>query len=297
MQILNSILNRESLPVPDFHLDRFQLGILQEMHLEFFFARCRFLITPNFRSLVTGDASREELSELEAVLSQRQSVLGQLKRSLIYSLALHSALLETNSYFIAVNQNLLIARFVGWESAFEVKLYTLRPEDLPARYGDKIYLGRDLLRLEGPGRGHFGLRFLRNSLREQLPKLERRLAAHADAALRADLEREFLGDLRELFDDFSAGADAILSGFPSNVGAPPLEEERLLDCNRRFRELKHVLLEADEVLEEMEDRLFERGSDAARYVTKLHKDVTNDVNYIMLKVNGRISDAINGIRL
>ena len=54
---------------------------------------------------------------------------------------------------------------------------------------------------------------------------------------------------------------------------------------------------ADEVLEEMEERLFERSSEATRYVTKLRKDVTNAVHYIMLKVNGRISDAINGIRL
>jgi hypothetical protein len=32
-------------------------------------------------------------------------------------------------------------------------------------------------------------------------------------------------------------------------------------------------------------------------VTKLRKDLTNDVNFIMLKVNGRISDAVNSIRI
>ena len=39
------------------------------------------------------------------------------------------------------------------------------------------------------------------------------------------------------------------------------------------------------------------GSHAARYVTKMRKDLTNDINYIMVKVNGRISDSINAIRL
>jgi hypothetical protein len=67
--------------------------------------------------------------------------------------------------------------------------------------------------------------------------------------------------------------------------------------NSRFRELKHLLIEADDVLRETEERLFESAPHAARYVTKFRKDVTNDVNYIMLKVNGRISDAVNGIRI
>ena len=58
-----------------------------------------------------------------------------------------------------------------------------------------------------------------------------------------------------------------------------------------------VLIEMDGVLSEMEQELFEQAKDAARYVTKLRKDVTNDINYIMMKVNGRISDSINAIRL
>ena len=81
-------------------------------------------------------------------MAQRQELIGQLKRYLMYGLTLYSALLETNSYHIAVNDHLVIARFVGMQDAFDVKLYTLRQEDLPARYEDKIYLGRDVLRLD-----------------------------------------------------------------------------------------------------------------------------------------------------
>jgi len=67
--------------------------------------------------------------------------------------------------------------------------------------------------------------------------------------------------------------------------------------DRRSANLKHVLSEAEIVAREMEERLLAAGSGAARYATKLRKDLANDVNYIMLKVNGRISDAVNGIRI
>jgi hypothetical protein len=297
MKNLNSIVDRESLHVPPFHLDHFQSRVREEMYLEFFFARCRFLVTPNFSYLKTGEATREEEELLQATLAQRQAQLEDLKRLLIYSLALHSALLETNSYFISVNQHLLIARFVGFGEGFEVKLYTLRPEDLPARYTDKLYLGRDLLLLDAPRRPHFGLAYLRDSLREQLGKVKKRLETLAPAKVNARMREEYLGDLDELVDDLSEGADAILEGYPGLFPDEGLPEKQLLELNPRFRELKHLLVEIDGVLADMEQSLFSQAKPAARYVTKLRKDVTNDINYIMMKVNGRISDSINAIRL
>jgi hypothetical protein len=296
MKSLLSIVNRESLDVPEARLDDFQGRILQELYLEFFFARCRFLITPHMRHLAMGPASADEESSVLAILTERQEQLGQLKRHLVHSLALHSALLETNSYLIALNQHVVIARFVGRDEGFEVKLYTLGPGDLPARYADKIYLGRDLLVMEKPRSERFGLRFMRDSLREQIDKLDGRLERHCPEVL-PELRRDFLEDLREDIDEFSRTADAVLEGVPSYVDAGGGDPTALLDLNRRFRELKHILLEADEILEEMERSLFERAPAAARYVIKFRKDVTNDVNYIMLKVNGRITDAVNGIRL
>jgi hypothetical protein len=297
MQNLNSIVDREALEVPEFHLDHFQSRVAEEMYLEFFFARCRFLITPNFRYLKTGEASRDEEAQLQAILAQSQRQLQDLKRLLIHSLALHSALLETNSYFISVNQHLLIARFVSFGEGFEVKLYTLRPDDLPARYTDKLYLGRDLLLLDAPRRPHFGLGYLRDSLREQLGKLKLRLEKLTPPAVRTAMHEEFLGDLDELVGDVSTAADAILSGFPGRFQEGALPEKQLLELNPHFRDIKHLLIEMDGVLSEMEQELFEQAKDAARYVTKLRKDVTNDINYIMMKVNGRISDSINAIRL
>jgi hypothetical protein len=296
MQSLNTILN-ESLDVPEYHLDHFQARILEGLHLEFFLARGRFLITPTFRHVTTGKATKEETAQIEGILAQNQERLGQLKHHVMYGLTLYSALLETNSYYIAVNDHLLIARFVGLPDAFEVKLYTLRQEDLLARYGDKIYLGRDVLRLNRLVRDHFGLRDLRHVLREQTTKLRRRLDEHAPESMRAELERDYLADLQELVEDFSTDANQVLKEFPPAFPGDELDRRTLLEMNRRFRELKHRLVEADELLGELEKALFEEAPHAARYVVKLRKDVTNAENYILLKVNGRITDAVNGIRL
>jgi hypothetical protein len=115
--------------------------------------------------------------------------------------------------------------------------------------------------------------------------------------VRAELQREFLGDLQEQVDEVSLKADAILGSYPAALPPARLRESQLLEVNHRFRELKHLLLDADALLQEMEQRLFRRAPDAARYVTKMRKDVGNDASYIQLKVNGRISDAVNGIRL
>jgi hypothetical protein len=297
MQSLNTIVNEAALKVPDYHLDHFQARVLEELHLEFFFVHCRFLITPSFRYVTTGKATPQEIAQLEGILAQRQELIGELKRYLMYGLTLYSALLETNSYHIVVNDHLVIARFVGLRDAFEVKLYTLRQEDLPARYEDKIYLGRDVLRLDRLERDHFGLRDMRHVLREQTMKLRRRLDEHAPESMRAQLERDYLGDLHELVEDFSKNAGQLLKDFPPAFPGDELDWRTLLEMNRRFRELKHRLVEADEMLRDMEKALFEEAPHAARYVTKLRKDVTNAENYILLKVNGRITDAVNGIRL
>jgi len=52
---------------------------------------------------------------------------------------------------------------------------------------------------------------------------------------------------------------------------------------------------AEIIVREMEEGMLAEGSHTARYVTKLRKDLVNDINYILVKVNGRISDAVNGM--
>lgn len=297
METLKTLVDREPLEVPPFTLESFQGKVLEALHLEFFLARCRVIVTPHLSYLTTGEYGAEEVAEVEEILAEKQENLHQLKLFLLRDLALYSALLETNSYYVEVNRHLTIARFLRYPdpAGYEVKLYTLRPSDLPGNYADKIYLGRDLLSVDGPRRPHLGLGYLRRALPQQLEKLRTRLARHVSPKELTELEREYLQDVAELLGDFAQRADALMQTFPPEISSSALGTEKLLEVNQEFRGLKHLLAEAEALLREMEQRTMASGSHAARYVTKLRKDVTNTINYILLKVNGRISDAVNGI--
>jgi hypothetical protein len=298
MKTLSALVERESFRAPPFVLDLFQRKVRDNLHLEFFLARGRLILTPHLAPLTTAEATAAERERIDAILEENQDLLERLKLYLLYNLSLYSALLETNSYHVALNDHRVISRFLSYGPGLcEVKLYTQPPGDPVARYGDRIYLGRDCLPLDSPVRPHLGLRYLRESLPEQIVKLKGRLERCATADERAALGSECLSDLDELAEDFVARAERVLRTFPPGISAAALKPEALLEVNREFREMKHVLSEAEIVAQEMEERLLAGGSDAARYATKLRKDLTNDVNYILLKVNGRISDAVNGIRV
>jgi len=298
MNTLGALVERQAFDVPAFSLDRFQKEVREGLHLEFFLARGRLILTPHLAPLATGEASPAERERIRAILSEKQDLLEQLKLYLLYNLSLYSALLETNSYHIKVNEHRVISRFLAYgPGTCEVKLYTQPPGDPVQRYGDRIYLGRDWLSLDSPRRPHLGLGYLCRSLPEQIAKLEARLDQHATAAEFASLGDESMGDLKELIQEFSQKADRVLRTYPPEISVAALGPETLLEVNRDFRELKHVLSDAEIAVREMEERLLAAGSRAARYVTKLRKDLNNDVNYIMVKVNGRISDAVNGIHI
>ncbi len=297
MKTLSALVERESLDVPPFALDHFQKKVREGLLLEFFLTQGRVMITPHLSYLTTADATPAEEQRVQAILDEKQDLLEQIKLYLLYNLSLYSALLETNSYHVAINEHRLISRFLSYgPGACEVKLYTQPPGDPIERYGDRIYLGRDCLPLDSLRRPHLGLGYLRRSLPEQIVKLRARLEGHATPTERA-LGKEFLGDLEEIVDEFAQKADAVLGTYPPEISSRALPPATLLEVNRDFRELRHVLTDAEIVVREMEERMLEGGSRAARYVTKLRKDLTNDVNYIMLKVNGRISDAVNGIHI
>jgi hypothetical protein len=296
MKTLNALVERDSFEVPAFALDHFQKQVRESLHLEFFLARGRLIVTPHLSHLATDEASPSEEARVRTILDEKQDLLEQLKLYLLYNLSLYSALLETNSYFVATNEHRLISRFLPYgPGVCEVKLYTLPPGDPLERYGDRIYLGRDSLPLDSPHRPHLGLGYLRRSLPEQVGKLKTRLEQNARGRERVALE--LVEDVEDIVDEFAQKADAVLRTYPPEISSRALKPETLLQVNRDFREIKHVLSDAEIVVREMEEGMLAEGSHAARYVTKLRKDLTNDVNYIMVKVNGRISDAVNGIHV
>lgn len=301
MQRLKKICETEPLRIPRFTPDYFQEQILLNLHLEFFFEKCRVLVTPTFEIIPTGETTEAEMAEFEALLAERRERIVKLKEYLIYQLAIYSSLLESNSYYISLNNHLIISRFVDvadHPTDYEVKLYTIARGDLPHNYRDKIYIGRDFVSLTRMHRDHFDLKHIRNALNDQLEKLRSRFKVYLPDKEWAELEPEYVDEFAELLIDFREEADEILESFPVDISPRSLDHEQLVDANRRFRELKHILTEMEESARELEAVMFERNlSRAVRYATKFRKDLTNYSNYFMLKINGRLTDAVNGVHI
>ncbi len=300
METLSQITAMDFLKVPKIHLDRYQQEIRENIFLEFFLEKCRVLITPEYDYITTGHAASEEMARLETILQEKSELLNKFKDYLLYDLSYYSALLETNSYYITANRNLIIARILthGDPSSFIVKLYTLSRGDLPENYNDKIYLGRDQLSLKNVQRNHFGLKFITASMIEQFLKMKERIKESLNEFDYREIDQEYLEEMEETIGDFAELAQEIQNNFSVDISRKSLENEALIQANVKFRNLKHILIEIDDSLREMATRLFEENNPhVARYVTKFNKDITNDINFIMIKVNGRISDAINKIHV
>ncbi len=301
MQTLEKLIKLEMLKVPNFDMDFYQLQVFNNLYLEFFLAGSRALITPSYQYITTGEATEQEIENLSFHLSNHQEALEKVKRYLIYDLSIYSSLLETNSFYIALNDYVLIARFVpieGFEDSFEIKLYTINRSDLPANYKDKLYLGRDVLNLKTTRRKHFGLPFLQRSLPEQMKKVKGRIVQRVSETDRFELEQEYISDAENLVKEFAEMAATIINELPDDLGSEQVEDTTLINANRRYRELKHILIELEQSLSDIEQKMFEKElTGPVRYITKFKKDITNDINYIMLKVNGRITDHLNHIKI
>lgn len=289
------------LKIPVFRRDEFQESVLKNLYLEFFLESCRVLITPDFQYLTTGPTRTEELETIERLLAEERSVLDKLKKFVLYNLALYSALLETNSYYITSNDHLLICRFVQSDHddrAYELKLYTLGRQDLPENYKDKLYIGRDFVNISRLTRDHFGIRQIRNSLSSQVDRMKERVKNYTPHEIYNELEDEYITEIEEIVGEFSNETASIVEEFPVDITTKSLKPDSLIQVNHLFRELKHMLIEVEETTRDMEARMFETDlARAVRYVTKFRKDIQNYINYLIIKVNGRITDAVNGFHL
>lgn len=299
MESLKRLAAMDPLELPDFRLDPFQEAILAHLHLEFFLPRCRAIITPRTTFFPTGEVEPEEAAELTAFLAGRRDQVGRWRRYVLVNLALFTALLETNSYYLTLNDHLLICRFVavpGRPDEYQLKLYTIAPRDLPARYNDKIYLGRDMVSMRTLHREHFGLPDIRLSVEEQVGKLRVRLLRMVPEEESEVFRREYLDDLQETASELGARVDELVRAFPGHALSHGDDITALLEASSRFRQVKHLLIEMEDSLGEMERTLLgERHPRGARYVTRLRRDVQNYVNFIMCKVNGRISNVVNRV--
>lgn len=301
MRSLEQIVALKKLPEINFQPDFFQKSIEKNLHLEFFFSQTRALIYPDFKVLPVGPVALEEEEKFVKIVNGAKERLRELKMQVIYQLSLYSSLLETNSYYICLNNYLVICRFVPiapGNTEYEIKLYTSSPADLPGDYKEKLFLGRDLLSLKSIPRDYLGLQNILSFLSDQVEKLERRCKDILPEDEFSEIRQEYLKEIEELFADLCAEVEDLIENFPPRINQYKLAFKQILEYNRRFREIKHILIDIQITAQELERVLFSsKEQKAVRYVTKFHKDVTNYINYITFKVNGRISDALNGFHV
>lgn len=300
MKNIEKLKELKHLKIPNFHLDGFQKNILENLHLEFFLEKSRVILTPDFQFYLTGETIDKEIIEVEHFLKEKE-IIKKIKDFIMYNLALYSALIETNSYYIENNQNLILCRFVpeiNNEDHFELKVYTIHPEELPDNYKDKIYLGRDFVYIYSLTRKYLGILSIYNSLKEQIKKLEKRLHEFIPKEIYSEIENEYLDEIKELLNEIGDNIDVIKNNFPTEISKKTLNENELIEVNKIFRNIKHILMDIEETAKELEDKLFQFNLlKASKYVIKFKKDIINYIHYILIKVNGRISDSVNHIHI
>jgi len=269
-------------------LDDLHQKALKNLYLELGRGPVLCLLSPSFS--VLSPASDARLHEL---VSHREPLLSHLKDLLLQSLAVYSALLDVNSYFIEQNNYLLLARVRDKDSGgrrFEVQYYTHSPLELQTRYEDKIYIGRDFIDLYNFKRKYFGVRELIASLQDE----SGRLAERAEEKLRRPTEyASSFKEIRESVTELNAEALAILEPLPPVLDLAKLTAQDVIDINAQYRAINHFLIELHDDVADFDRLLRSRQEkDFVRYMTKYQKDVTNLISYFNIKINGSLGQHI-----
>lgn len=270
-------------------LDDLHQKALSHLYLELGAGPVLFLLSPNYS--VINPAPNETISDF---IQKKESVLNYLKEYIIKNLTTYSVLLSVNSYFIEQNNCLVLARLRESDSGgrrYEIKFYTHSPRELMTNYQDKIYIGRDFIDLFQFRRKYLGTKELIISCKEQYDML----LDKAEEKLRKPLVyKSFFQEIKEYVNELSGESLQILQSMPPYLDFNKLRGEDLIDINAQYRTINHYLIELRDEVAEFENLLrFKKEMDFVRYVTKYKKDLTNDISYFNIKINGRLQEKIS----
>lgn len=284
-----SKLDIKDLPkMKPFLLDDLHQKALSHLYLELGTGPVLFLLSPNYT--VINPASNEAISDF---IQKKENVLNYLKEYIIQNLTVYSVLLSVNSYFIEQNNFLVLARLRESDSEgrrYEIKFYTHSSRELMTNYQDKIYIGRDFIDLFQFKRKYLGAKELIISCKEQYDTL----LDKAEEKLRKPLVyKSFFQEIKEYVNELSTESLQILESLPPYLDFNKLSGEDLIDINAQYRTINHYMIELRDEVAEFENLLrFKKEMDFVRYVTKYKKDLTNDISYFNIKVNGCLQEKI-----
>ena len=269
-------------------LDDLHQKALSHLHLELGTGPVLFLLSPNYT--VINPTPNETISDF---IQKKENVLNYLKEYIIQNLTIYSVLLSVNSYFIEQNNFLVLARLRESDSdgrRYEIKFYTHSPRELMTNYQDKIYIGRDFIDLFQFKRKYLGTKELIISCKEQYDTL---LDKAEEKLKKPMVYKSFFQEIKEYVNELSTESLQILQSLPPYLDFSKLSGEDLIDINAQYRTINHFMIELRDEVAEFENLLrFKREMDFVRYVTKYKKDLTNDISYFNIKINGFLQEKI-----
>jgi hypothetical protein len=288
-----SKLDIQSLPpLRPMVLDDLHSKALKNLHLELGTGPVLYLLSPSYS--VLHPTANEAITEFT---TKKESLLDYVREYIIRNLAIYSALLDINSYFVEQNSFLVLARLREKDSGgrrFEIKFYTNSPQELTSHYEDKIYIGRDFIDLFSFKRKHFGVQEFIVSVKDQNEKM----IDKAQEKLKNPLEyKSFFQEIKELVAELRSESLLILQSLPPHIDFAKVSDKELIDINAQYRTINHYIIELHDEVEEFENLLhFHKENDFARYVTKYKKDVTNLISYFNIKINGFLTQKIYSLK-
>lgn len=278
-----SKLDIETLPpLKTILLDDLHQNALSHLYLELGTGPVLYLLSPSYS--VINPTPNETINDF---IQKQGNILNYLKEYIIQNLTVYSVLLDVNSYFIEQNNFLVLARLRESDSdgrRYEIKFYTHSPRELMTHYQDKIYIGRDFIDLFQFKRKYLGVKELIISCKEQYDTL----LDKAEAKLKKPLVyKSFFQEIKEYVNELSTESMQILESLPPYLDFNKLRGDDLIDINAQFRTINHYMIELRDEVAEFENLLrFKKEMDFVRYVTKYKKDLTNDISYFNIKING-----------
>lgn len=278
-----SKLDIETLPpLKTILLDDLHQNALSHLYLELGTGPVLYLLSPSYS--VINPTPNETINDF---IQKQGNILNYLKEYIIQNLTVYSVLLDVNSYFIEQNNFLVLARLRESDSdgrRYEIKFYTHSPRELMTHYQDKIYIGRDFIDLFQFKRKYLGVKELIISCKEQYDTLLDKAEAKLNKPL---VYKSFFQEIKEYVNELSTESMQILESLPPYLDFTKLRGDDLIDINAQFRTINHFMIELRDEVAEFENLLrFKKEMDFVRYVTKYKKDLTNDISYFNIKING-----------
>jgi len=288
-----SKLDMKKLPsLKQLLLDDLHQNVLKNLYLELGTGPVLYLLSPSYA--VLNPTPNDVINEF---IAKRDTCLNYVKEYIMQSLAIYSVLLDVNSYFVEQNNYLVLARLRERDSGgrkYEIKFYTHSPMELLTRYEDKIYIGRDFIDLFNFKRKYLGVKELIVSIRDQYDVL----LDKAQEKLKSPLEyKSFFQEIKELVNELRSESLLSLQSLPPYLDFNKLNGKDLIDINAQYRTINHYLIELRDEVAEFED-LLRRNEEAnfVRYVTKYKKDLTNNISYFNIRINGCLTEKIASLK-